>query len=700
MTEHEFTDLLGGIDPALVARAEARVPVRKKQSFRRTVIVLAAALLVLISLLSVAVIAYFPKTYDLDYEIPKHENASKVAQIYYTEDGKIKRQSVLLPPTAENIFMTWQHLNGLEDQATLIEIASTEGAYPDRQVVMTLSTELRDHPESETLLDSLQKTFAQYFVMRAENISFEFADQTIEDVGLHFYYLPSVASSPAVPGGRIVVTVGMTNVSDQDIAFEGAWSDFVPRAKLLAKSIIYVAHEIHPEPNDSTTEIAEYRLAPGQSREVTYVFHIPEQAPVGVYDLTVSFGEQSHTFERFVSITELSTPVITPDSHSYVYSNFLKEYGLNTSDPVAFKAALQALTHGGVGLFEIMNEADVDWLPGYSGEIYDSEQFTYVYSAPSQDGANTSHVNTFTATVLPDGMILPYGISPEEGLIAALCKLGMTEQDARNALEKKITHFFTDSMHSSITVITVSYNTTYIEIAYAYGRTCVDIRFDENGEHFQMLRIQTEASPAPQDVQVVFTGFMYDEFVYTLSAQQYEQFVFMLERAEKIADTAELECDSFGTVGNSSFKYDSKTGVLLLDGCTYTLTEQDRLKLNVMVSGTVHLNFDPSATIEVDSPYDDITHYATLSEAHRDRIIAILNDGNWEWLPGGPNVQAGDHTLTFWDADTPLDKRDRIEYHSETGLFVYNEYYLNISNADRLAVNDIFSGYAVQRPDT
>ena len=30
MTEHEFTDLLGGIDPALIARAEARVPVRKK----------------------------------------------------------------------------------------------------------------------------------------------------------------------------------------------------------------------------------------------------------------------------------------------------------------------------------------------------------------------------------------------------------------------------------------------------------------------------------------------------------------------------------------------------------------------------------------------------------------------------------------------------------------------------------------------
>ena len=661
MTEHEFTDLLGGIDPALIARAEARVPVRKKQSFRRTVIVLAAALLVLSTLLSVAAIASFPKTYDLDYEIPKHEYANKIAQIYYAEDGKIKKQNVLLPPTIENVYVTWAHLNGIGDEISFICSPAwflTEtpdnfwarllGIEPNgRGLEVTLSEQMASYPNYDSLIESLKETLAAYMGISPEFVlvtiddvladitkpgtsevsgplefSYEinafifkpgdtititatmtnisdsdiyamgdpkhfipaifqtfagteitlslesasypedgvlspgesssatysiYLNQTVrsgifgtyhleiyneqdeqcrvtfskafiiaEDMHLNdgakdqetlqFYYLPSVASSPPAPGGRIVVTVGMTNVSDQDIVFEGAWSDFAPRAKLLEKSIIYVANYIFPELNDSTTEIAEYRLAPGQSREVTYVFHIPEQA-ADAYDLIVSFGDQSYTFERFVSVTELVK-------------------------------------------------------------------------------------------------------------------------------------------------------------------------------------------------QVVFTNFMFDDFVYTLSAQQCEQFVFMLERAERIADTAELECDSFGTVGNSSFKYDSKTGVLLLDGCTYTLTEQDRLKLNVMVSGTVHLNFDPSATVEVNSPYDDITHYATLSEAHRDRIIAILNDGNWELLPDGPYVQAGDHTLTFWDADTPLDKRDRIEYHSETGLFVYNEYYLNISNADRLAVNDIFSGYAVQRPDT
>ncbi|MBQ7378309.1 MAG: hypothetical protein IJW70_01365 [Clostridia bacterium] len=664
MTERKLAQLIGSIDPALIAEAEESVPTTSKPNFRRAVIVLAAALLVLISLLSVAAIAFFPKTYDLDYEIPKHENAKKIAQIYYAEDGKIKRQSVLLPPTTENVYVTWAHLNGVGDEVSFICSPETlEGCSPNKSsfwdrllgidagsqgLKVTLSAQMASYPDYESLIESLKETLAAYM-----GISPEFVLVTIDDVladitkpgtskvsgpwefsydinanifkpgdtititatmtnisdsdmyamgepqyfiptvfpyignigialwlesanypedgvlspgesssatyslplheyvtfgtfgtysidiyndqdepyrvtfakafiiaedthlnsdakdqePLHFYYLPSVASSPPTLGGRIVITVGMTNVSDQEIVFEGSWSDFVPKAKLLAKSSIYVAHEILPEPNDSTTEIAEYYFYPGESREVTYVFNIPEQAPVGAYDLTVSFGEYSYTFEEFVSVTELST-------------------------------------------------------------------------------------------------------------------------------------------------------------------------------------------------QVVFTSFMYDEFVYTLSTQQCEQFASMLERAERIADAPALDCDSSGTVGGIHFDYDSESGVLLMSGCTYTLTEQDRLKLNAMVSGTVFLYFDPGATVEVDSPYDDLEHYATLSEPHRDQIIAILNGGNWEWLPGGPNVQSGDHTLTVSDADTPLAERDKIQYHSETGLFVYNEYYLNISNADRLTVNEIFGGYAVQLPNT
>lgn len=189
MNEQRFTQLLGGIDPALIARAEAPVPMRKKPRFRRAMVAAIAALLAMSLLLGASAIALIPRTYDLDYEIPKQENASKVAQIYYLSgSGKIKRQSVLLPPTEQNVFMTWAHLNGLGDEYALINIASSEGDPADRHVIITLSTELGDHPNAQSLLASLQKTFAKFFEMHEENVLFSF--------GRPGYFFPT--SSPAL----------------------------------------------------------------------------------------------------------------------------------------------------------------------------------------------------------------------------------------------------------------------------------------------------------------------------------------------------------------------------------------------------------------------------------------------------------------------------------------------------------------------
>ncbi|MBQ2255313.1 MAG: hypothetical protein II330_00465, partial [Clostridia bacterium] len=71
MNEQKFTDLLGHIDPALIARAEESVPMRRKPRFRRSIMAAVAALLAMALLLGAAAIAFIPKTYDLDYEIPK-----------------------------------------------------------------------------------------------------------------------------------------------------------------------------------------------------------------------------------------------------------------------------------------------------------------------------------------------------------------------------------------------------------------------------------------------------------------------------------------------------------------------------------------------------------------------------------------------------------------------------------------------------
>ena len=133
MNEHEFAKLLGELDPELVARADA--PARRAPHLKIALVAAVAVLLILTTALTMAIIAFFPQTYDLDYEIPKHELANKAVQIYYTaEDGKIKRQSVLLPPTAENVFLTWLYLNELDRDIALLQTTSTEGSYQNRQV--------------------------------------------------------------------------------------------------------------------------------------------------------------------------------------------------------------------------------------------------------------------------------------------------------------------------------------------------------------------------------------------------------------------------------------------------------------------------------------------------------------------------------------------------------------------------------------
>lgn len=715
MNEQKFTQLLGGIDPALIARAEESVPMRKKPRFRRAIMAAVAALLAMALLLGAAAIAFIPKTYDLDYELPKHQNASQVEQIYYADqNGKIKRQSVLLPPTEQNVFMTWKHLCGLGDEMQMLDYSvqtePLDGVQPlpntlwdflrgesapttQSTVTVTLSSQAA-FCENNALIESLRQTLAKYAGVDPKQVNIQIdGAQTSPMLPLKFWHnLTDYTKLILAPGNRLDITVGMTNASDTPLTFTVTESDFYPDATLRHTTQgdkVSIYHELRPS---TTDQPSKHTLAPGESREITYTFLVPEQATGGAYDLVVSFGGQSLIFYRLVSVLHVSSPVIR--SISSAYQDFLMTYGFDATDPTAFKSAVQAQSYNGVGLFEIMNEADVEWTPGSGGEIFRSEQFTYTHSTLSEDGVILSHQNTFTATVLPDGMTLPLGISPEEGVIEALCKLGKSEQSARNALAQRTTCLIADSILSSTFVVTVSFDTTGIEISYKYGAHRVDICFDERGEQFELLRIQTKYTPADAGRQVVFTRFMGDDLVYTLTAQQSEQFSLMLERAEKSAGTIELECDSSGTVDGVPFDYDSATGVLLMDGYTYTLTEHDRIMLEFMLNGSVFMYFAPDATVEVDSPYDDLVHYATLSESHRDQIITILNGG--EWKPGSPDMRPCDYSFTIFNPNASA--KVTLHYSSEAGVFLFNDHYLRISNQDMNTVNEIFEGYAVQMP--
>ena len=113
------------------------------------------------------------------------------------------------------------------------------------------------------------------------------------------------------------------------------------------------------------------------------------------------------------------------------------------------------------------------------------------------------------------------------------------------------------------------------------------------------------------------------------------------------------------------------------------------------MGGSVFIYFDPDAKVEVDSPYDDLEHYATLSSADRDRIIAILTGG--EWKSGQPDIIC-DYTFTVLSPNAST--KAVLRYSSEAGIFVYDGHYRSIADADRIIVNEIFEGYAVQMPCT
>ncbi len=302
MTERKFAQLLSTIDPALIAEAEASVPLRQKPRFR---IALVAAALALVICAALLVVSFIPTTLELDYPANGDMDFENV-WIYYTDKGgHQKSEYVRLPYSVQNVFVAWAHLSGLDESAQLYEIISTEGADSDRQVIVTLSSALRDHPDSEQLLASLKKTLVRDFGVLGENFTFYFSDIGVWE--LHYEVRPNTYSF--MQGSQIEIAVGATNVSLLPITVSGSEYNYFPYAVLCAgggDNQIVISPEVLQVPD----EPSEHVFAPGESREITYTFEIPADAPTGSYDLILSFGESSMTFEGAVEVVVFSEPAI------------------------------------------------------------------------------------------------------------------------------------------------------------------------------------------------------------------------------------------------------------------------------------------------------------------------------------------------------------------------------------------------------
>lgn len=130
MNEFVLVDAIGCLGADLLEehlekkeKLRGRVRKQKKMQLFRWAAAAAACFLLIVSA-SIGY-QYIPTRYELDYSYigSNGENiniADENVWIYYVDGTGIKRERVTVPCTAENVFITWKHLNGIGDEVKLI----------------------------------------------------------------------------------------------------------------------------------------------------------------------------------------------------------------------------------------------------------------------------------------------------------------------------------------------------------------------------------------------------------------------------------------------------------------------------------------------------------------------------------------------------------------------------------------------------
>ena len=810
MNEQKFTELLGHIDPALIARAEKPVPMRQKPIFKRALIAAVAAMLALTMCASLIIIPFIPTTLGLDYLTSPSDGTEiafkeQNAWIYYVENGKEKREYVRLPGDTQNVFMAWKHLNGLDESAQLLDVTyNDEANWSGRYITVQLSTALRDHPNSEALLDSLQKTLARSFGVMKQNVSFIFND-TVESP-LQFYY--DLQDAYVGTGFRIDITVGMRNVSVDNFDYSGIISvNAAPEAFLTMNGSTVITHDEIFMPDEYMEQI----LSPGESREITYTFDIPADAPTGSYDLILSFGESSMTFEGAVEVVESTvTDIGTFTISTQEFEKFMQENYLEDTTIFETLRIFYTYTYQGrmIEYDEIIRD---DLVNGGTSERAFNSLFAYNYLEPTNRADGIYQSASFTGKAIPDSLApfdqdpksfaLPCGITEQDTLLQALCKMGMSEAVAMTLLENPTsltlagnsaknlsfiiseegdryavryqttnTVYANDNLAETTTrILMLEYNANgkflqftievktelsapgkyYGNVAFTryHGGYQVDWQFDQEqknwflnllnngtwlegtpiysdftlepmiriGDHYLLyvenylidgntyMELNTEQWARLREIVDNFPFFQRGPIHVTnvatsdtrmLNEEEFHQLLIILNRNTWNYGAPEFDYDYELELEDQTYYYSSSSSLIWGNNiCLFLLTEADQVIANSVICGKGLIYFERSATVRVDSPYDDLEHYAKLSDTHRDQIISILNSGDWK--SGTPDMPTDDYGFTANDSFAEY----KIRYSPTAGIFLLGDHYLHISNEDMNTIDEIVGGYAVQMPD-
>ena len=726
MNKNLFSDGLGHIDPDAVERMLrieddlARKAARRRYAWVKPVLIAAALALILSAVL--VVVPFIPKKLDIEYQPVKGPDQN-VWVYYATENGAQKRERVSLPGGAGNVFEAWKHLNAVDSAVEILgyeEVTDQEAgatvvpntlweymkqeffpASGQKTVTVTLSAQITSCDNYDALIESLQKTLAKYAGINPEQIRILIdGEQTAVVGGLEFWHsLQGGGPVVGVLGSTFEITVGVTNISNQIIEYDFCSIDYWYVDALLTMD---GAARIMHEECYILDEYLDTVISPGESREITYTFEIPEQATCGVYDLVIWSGEKTFTFEDAVQIVGFGyVPSLSVSATEF--HEFLLKYGFNTTDPEAFKQAVGMQTYlNDQSVLDIMNSYSVEYAPGYSGEEHGSNLFAYGYTRHPDGSCN----NYFGGLALPNDMRLPHGITPGDRLVDSLHKMGVDPDTAQDTVERAKKLFEGEQ----------------IRLGDNFNTFC--ITRNRHGEyiiHYDFIAAPVDGDPAPpeysleliySEANMTFVCFYvkagYGDFSVEmisspifvssmsssalgkeLDADETRQLLAIIDSTTRQDGKPDVTCDYRIAFDGFLFSYSTETGILMGQGRYYQFSDEQRLIINDMVSSDQSTDY---FTVEVDSPYDDVAHNATLTPTQRDLILEILNFG--EWLSGSPDMNSSNYEITI----TESNEIHELLYNPESGIFLYKDYYLRISDSDMNTVNEIFGGYTVEMP--
>ena len=692
MKKQLFTDGVSHIDVDVVERLlqiEQQMERKRLQSKRmRLLLIPAAALVALLVCMTLVIIPFIPKNLDIAYE-PSEGLPGNVWVYYVNENGKQKRDLVKQPGGAQNMFASWQHLNTVDEQVQLLNYEVTTepmtGAtvVPDTLweflmqqlgkreeqtiVTATLSAGITAYENQDALIRSLIQTIAKYAGVSPEQVRILIDGEQIAIVGgLQFYHSLQGDSAIIVVGSTLKITVGMTNVSDQNIDFTGSWSAFAPSAILTMGNTALITHEDFP----MTEEYQKYVLAPGESREITYTFPVPEQAVRGEYDLLVTFGEQDFVFEKAVHVIG---EYLAPTDVVAEFHEFLSIYGFVTVDVSEFRSAVAQLTyHSGKGMFDILTPAPIDYAEGYSGEEYGSDLFSYGYLTEPNGTSN----NYFIGLVLPDDMRLPCGISPDDRLIDSLYKMGVDANTAQDIVQKA--QNLSEGEQLALGGFFDFYITrnSYGEYVILYSFIAAPVAEGAGPPEYTLEIIYSKANMTFTCFRVMagYEGYSTDAFTAPIKVTPYNLSYITRELSQEDAITlaqifnngtwrsgnVDAKFDYQITSAGKTYSYSSSTGVLMGSASSLRLSEEERRTVNEIITvGNYQPSFssiklsESNKIVPLPTSVDSIIVKALNNATWHDGTLALA--GTLEFTCDGTMVSYSDGTFFttthYWNAD-------------------------------------------------